>query len=251
MQFKILFVLLFCCFTFGIPVANIETPEPPIDTKLTDTTNRLTRRVFSRILSHFRGDSNSRIQPAIDMCRNNQAHFLGEGDYGSAWRVDLPGVIQVVLKVIRVKEKEQERAVARELHNLERVEQLLEWGKIKKGGWTVCYILMPYMGMSRADLLKIHPDFDRTKYTTLRNKAREYYMRMHEMEHIDIENYRNVVFREETIDGKQEIVADLIDWGLAIDLYDRDNIPTSLDDERLTKWKRKIVDDKGGEFSTS
>ncbi|KAG6835418.1 hypothetical protein H0H93_001639 [Arthromyces matolae] len=258
MQFKILFVLLFCCFTFGIPVVNTEAPEPPIDAISTNTANRrLTPRVFSESSLRPRGDPGSKIQAAIDECRNGRAHLLGYGYRASAWKVDLPsnkGVIQVVLKVIPFigggEKATFVASLATELHNLIRVGQLIEWGVITEDAQTVCYILMPYLGVIlwNSDLLKKYPNLEKD-YTTLQDQAWERYIQVHEMEHLDL-HHGNVVFREETENGKKKLVAELVDWESAKDLTDPHgkHTPTSLDDDKLKKWEKKIVDDKMGRF---
>ncbi|KAG6817033.1 hypothetical protein H0H93_007551, partial [Arthromyces matolae] len=137
-----------------------------------------------------------------------------------------------------------------ELHNLERVQHLVEWGQITKDQKTVYYILMHYMGMTYDEFLKEHPILDRAGgegyFLKRLDEAYNEHLK-NGMEHNDVHPANLAFYYEETVHGKRETCAELIDWEWAKDLWHI--TPTSLDDVDLKKWERVIEDNKMGIYS--
>ncbi|KAG6848680.1 hypothetical protein H0H93_014928 [Arthromyces matolae] len=247
MQFKILLTILLSSSTFAIPVSNAGPDASNLNKDL--TTEISTNTIHAGSTSWFsplqKRSPGTFIQQSINMCRTGHAQFLGQGDEGNAWKTEVE-TYQFVLKVTHVAVLPDK--MAKELHNLLRVDQLVEWGQITKNGKTVYYILMHYMGMTAEELLEIKPNlrgFGGVAYFTnvMAELRAQYY---HEgMDHQDVKR-SNLAFLEHTENGKTEISPQLIDWGMANDL--KQATPTTLDVPDIKQWKREIVDDKMGDF---
>ncbi|KAG6835839.1 hypothetical protein H0H93_014084 [Arthromyces matolae] len=159
------------------------------------------------------------------MCQNQnaQCNYLGGGEGKSAWKVDLSeshGAIYV-LKVFTGHFLPYQIAV--ELHNLDKVKQVVEWGEIvtvknKLGGRVraVYYILMHYMGMTEGELEKKYPGLE-CDYQKLGNAALLRYSTEYKIKNEDVA-YDNIVYRVEEKDGKKLVTAEVIDWESAKDL---------------------------------
>ncbi|KAG6834066.1 hypothetical protein H0H93_012198, partial [Arthromyces matolae] len=202
----------------------------------------------------------SLIQSAINMCQNAQCNYLGGGEGKSAWKVDLSESHRAIYVLKVFTDRFLPYKIAVELHNLNKVKQLVEWGEIVtvknehgRKVRAVYYILMHYMGMSKKELGQEYKGLD-LNYDELQHKAWSRYATDYKMENDDVKD-EHFVYHVEEKNGHKRVTAELIDWESATDSTiewgrgkgDSSRLPP-LFPENVRAPKREVEDSMLGNF---